>query len=181
MSSIAERRHARTILPRTLSRTYTDFEYSVHIAPKSLGRELRSVFPVLTASKDPILVIPTFQRSAIELLEFGELQTREKDRLLDSFMTWATALRAALLAKSSTVWFDATDPASAQAHFGAPAGCYSDVDGIARVTNYHTTDAGACRIVKHPGWGYACYPAMAFTTAPKELFVEVLSCMNGYS
>lgn len=169
MSANSAARHdktAATVVPPTQCAAFPDLEYSVHIAPKSLKRDVAPVFPAqLIKTSTPLLIIPIFQRAAVPLLEFGDVQATEKDRLLLRFFAWHDAFSAALAIVAPDAWTDATDPASGVARHGPHASCYSDVNGIIRVMSYPTQDAGGCHIVRHPTWGYAVYPATVFTTA----------------
>ncbi len=172
----AERKRDATALDRTRSEKHSDFEYSVHLAPRGLVRDLPTVFPGIDLAG--LHVIPTFQKASIELLHYGEKESLEKDRLLESFLQWASAVRDALRIRDPTAWVDATDPASGLAYFGTSGSPYSDVDGIMRVSTFATTNVGGCNVVQHPEWGYACYPATVFSTAKTELLLQVLEEVN---
>lgn len=169
-----------TKLPPTLSRTFADFEFSVHAPPNALLRELTSVFPDTSIGvRSPVLVIPTFQRSAVPLLEYGDEQDAEKDRLLLRFFEWCGQIAEVVNQLQPLAWIDATDPASGLAWRGKPGSCYSDVDGITRLLRYETLDIGGCRVVAHPQWRFAVYPATLFTTATVEVVVQALVKVNG--
>lgn len=172
----------QVILPPTPSQTYIDFEYSVHIPPRALLREIISVFPGVDISggdraHTPLLVIPTFQRAALPLLEYGDRQAEEKDRLLERFFQWCQQVYDAIKALEPDAWVDATDPASGTAWKGSAGSCYSDVDGIIRLLRYETVDVG-CRVAAHPVWRFAVYPATLFTTAPQEVVKKALNQVN---
>lgn len=172
----------QVILLPTASQTYTGFEYSVHIPPRALLREITSVFPGVDISSDPrvhtpLLVIPTFQRAALPLLEYGDRQAEEKDRLLERFFQWCQQVHDAIKAFEPDAWVDATDPASGTAWKGNAGSCYSDVDGIIRLLRYETVDVG-CRIAAHPVWRFAVYPATLFTTAPQDVVKKALNQVN---
>lgn len=169
-------------LPPTLSRTYDDFEFSVHTPPNAFLRELTSVFPDASICvKTPVLVVPTFQRSAVSLLEYGDVQATEKDRLLLRFFEWCGQVVEAVIRLQPSAWIDATDPASGLAWRGTPGSCYSDVDGIIRLLRYDSIDIGGCRVVAHPQWKFAVYPATLFTTAAPEVIKQALHQVNGLS
>lgn len=170
---------AQVILPPTLSQKFSEFQYSVHVPPKSLKREVVSVFPdaVLT-TQSSLLVIPTFQKSSIDLLEYGDEQAAEKDRLLEQFFEWCECVYKLVKEAQPEAWVDATDPASGTAWKGASGSCYSDVDGIIRLLRYETIDAGGCRVVAHPQWRFSVYPATLFTTATQAVINRVLTEVN---
>lgn len=55
---------------------------------------------------------------------------------------------------------------------------YSEVDGMQTLLHYSTMNAGMCKVLLHPRWGSAVYPATAFTDAPLpqvEAAIEVAS------
>lgn len=170
----------KDILPPTLSRTFNDFEFSIHIPPKSLLRELTSVFPGAQISTNtPLLVVPTFQKSDVPLLEYGHKETVEKDRLLLRFFDWAQRVADAVNRLDSSAWINATDPASGMAWRDSSGSCYSDVDGIIRLLHYESMDVGGCRVVAHPQWRFSVYPATLFTTASPEIITRALTEVNG--
>lgn len=45
---------------------------------------------------------------------------------------------------------------------------YSEVDGVELLLRYRCLSAGMCKILIHPTWGAAVYPASLFTDAPLE-------------
>jgi len=51
---------------------------------------------------------------------------------------------------------------------------YSEVDGVELLLRYRCLSAGMCKILVHPLWGGAVYPASLFTDAPFEAVREVL-------
>ena len=51
---------------------------------------------------------------------------------------------------------------------------YSEVDGMECLLNYKAHNAGFCKILTHPKWGSAVYPATIFAHAPKELVMQLL-------
>lgn len=40
--------------------------------------------------------------------------------------------------------------------------------------NYKAHNAGFCKVLTHPKWGSAVYPATIFTFAPSLLVIEIL-------
>jgi hypothetical protein len=110
---------APTLLPNGI-------EYSVHVAPRSMRRDLSSVLPGVKI--ESVLIIPCSQRAAIDLMNIGSDVADEKDRLLESFVAWAEGARKKLLARSAALvaapsgiagadpcaqlWLDYVDPCS---------------------------------------------------------------------
>lgn len=185
---------AATIVPPTQSAVYSEFEYSAHRAPAALQRELAYVFPDATTTTTTtttttgggplfkrrlaeLIVVPTCQRSAVPLTQYGDAEVREKDRLLERFLAWARPVCEALWRRGH--WADVTDPCTGQAYFGhadAGGGTYSDVDGLERLLKYRADSVfGGCRVVSHPRWRFHVYPATLFTTAPADVVRYVLA------
>lgn len=172
----AERKRQATLQPRIESAKYVGMEYSAHLAPRRMARDLGHVFP--DAPKTDIIIVPTLQRAAMPLLEFGNEQEVEKDRCMHVFFTWARRVRSAILAREPDAWCDVTDPATGRAHFGTPAAGYSDVDGLTKIDTFPTEVVGGCRVMKHPTWAFAVYPATLFTTASWSTLNSVLTEVN---
>ena len=43
---------------------------------------------------------------------------------------------------------------------------FSEVDCFATLLKYPTSNTGCCKVLHHPKWGSAVYPASVVTTAP---------------
>jgi Methylmalonic aciduria and homocystinuria type D protein len=52
---------------------------------------------------------------------------------------------------------------------------YSEVDGMEVLLNYKAHNAGFCKILTHPQWGSAVYPATIFTYAPRHIVIGLLA------
>lgn len=206
-SKAAQRKLKLTLQPRIPSATYCDLEYSAHIIPKPLARDLVHVFPgggitlqsISISISDAIdisiendipvvpdirdtpvnIIIPVLQHSRIPLLNFGADEEKEKDRLLQKFFEWVILLKMGIEAKDSDAWVDCTDPASGRAHIGAAGSGFSDVEGICQVDTYPTEMAGVCRIMRHPTWGASVYPTLVFAHARWAAVKEALDELNG--
>lgn len=148
-----------TILAPTASKKLSDFEYSVHECPKTLCRELKAVFPAAKINETTTLyIVPTFQKSSLPLLEFGEQQASEKDRLLERFLDWGRLVRDAVHRLDAQAWVEITDAASGLPYFGDGNVPYSDVMGVQRTMGYDCELVGGCVIVRHPVWTFSVYP-----------------------
>lgn len=176
-STATERKHAGTLIPRTPSLRWDQLEYSAHLTPRGLLRDVRPVFPDGPLA-DRVVIIPVYQRSSVPLIAFGPTEAAEKDRLLARFVRWASALRTAIALIDSSAWADATDPASGLARFGRTGTPYSDVDGMARVAVVATEIVGGCMTMRHPEWGAACYPTTFFTNASEDVLARALALVN---
>jgi hypothetical protein len=148
------------------------FEISVHTLPPAFRADLAGVLPATPL--DGLLLVPTAQRSAVDLAAWGEEAAREKDALLERFAAWADAVGARLRARG--FWADAVDPCSGLAratpHSHVP---YPEVDAFETLLRWRTSDAGGCRLLLHPRWGAAVYPATLFARAPLD---EVLAALH---
>jgi hypothetical protein len=52
---------------------------------------------------------------------------------------------------------------------------YGEVDALVTLLNYQTTNSGCCKVVLHPQWGSAVYPATIFTKAPKDALAAAVA------
>lgn len=185
-----------TLLPPRLVTQGTDdsLECSVHTLPKQLMREFRHVFAdkylpqeeqdamLMDASKNTdgnndnrdILAIPTNQKARKDLVAIGDDIELEKDRLLNVFISFGQDLCLKIRARG--YWADYIDPCS-----GLPmltTNCnkvYSEVDGMECLLNYKSYNAGFCKILTHPQWGSAVYPATMFAHAPASVVLEIIN------
>mmetsp|Transcript_7785 Transcript_7785/g.11342 ORF Transcript_7785/g.11342 Transcript_7785/m.11342 type:complete len:211 (-) Transcript_7785:391-1023(-) len=173
-------------------------ECSVHTLPKPLLREFRHVFGDQYLEQSPsssmqdddddamdmvdsnesegrleLLAIPTNQKALKDLVAIGDDIEKEKDRLLNVFLNFGRDLCQKLRAKG--YWADFIDPCS-----GLPMltlNCnkvYSEVDGMECLLNYRAYSAGFCKILVHPKWGSAVYPATIFAHAPVDVANELV-------
>jgi hypothetical protein len=55
---------------------------------------------------------------------------------------------------------------------------YNEVEGIQRLLGYRTYSAAMCRVLSHPQWGTAVYPASIFTNAPVELVAQIMELLR---
>jgi hypothetical protein len=133
-------------------------------APKRVLDQVTGIFPGLSAATD-LLVIPTCQRSDVDLVTTGEAADAEKDRLLERFAEWAVALCGRL--SSAGYWCDYIDPCSGLPMMHKEGQTpYSEVEGLTVLLGYRTANAGCCKVVLHPKWGTSVYPATVFARAP---------------
>lgn len=148
-----------------------NMEYSVHACPPAMAREVQSVFPDVNLSG--MLIVPTCQQADYDLVRTGEKIDTEKDRLLERFMEWSQCVCGKLQAQGC--WCDYIDPCS-----GLPMiqqgtnNVYPEVEGLSILLGFKTQNAGCCKIVLHPRWGSAVYPATLFAKAPLQLLLEAI-------
>lgn len=161
-------------MPAPLRAVHTScwgMEYSVHCCPPKLRKEVQSVFPKVDTAQ--LLMVPTCQKAAMDLVQFGEKADNEKDYLLERFLQWAVSVTDILLAKG--YWSDYIDPCSglSMVHQDSQA-VYPEVEGLVALLGYKTATAGCCKIVLHPKWGSAVYPATLFTMAPPDVLEDAI-------
>lgn len=153
------------LMPTTL--LTNELEISVHNCSKMMMREVHHIFPHLKRSHESVLAIPTIQKSRLDIVRMGVEIEEEKDRCLEKFMEFAE--RFIGLLRDEGHWADFIDPCS-----GLPMKTpdsnqsYSEVAGFEHFLSFQTQNAGCCKVLLHPRWGSACYPATIFTTAPYE-------------
>lgn len=172
-------------------------ECSLHTLPKPLLREFRHVFgdqylkgvsqlngtgcaddvmsdaPADAQHALRLLAIPTNQRAREDLVAIGDHIEKEKDRLLNVFIEFGREFCSKVRAQG--YWADFIDPCS-----GLPMmslGCnkvYSEVDGMECLLNYKAYNAGFCKVLTHPKWGSAVYPATMFAFCPVSVATQIL-------
>lgn len=73
-------------------------------------------------------------------------------------------------------WADYIDPCS-----GLPMihretnSVYGEVQALSTLLGYKTQNAGCCKILLHPKWGSAVYPASLFVKAPLKRVKEAIA------
>ena len=172
---------------------FVDMEVSVHECPRRYYAHLaQSVFPSAPLDRSTpgahadLLMLPTFQYTGESLLTQQPSATVEmvKNTCLERFFLVALTLCCWIQRENSAYWFDFVDPSTGQSvlHDTSKAdgvvnlGIYSEVDAAGQLLGYDTSaNVGCCRVLKHPKWNGACYPATMFTNAPRELVLHILS------
>mmetsp|Transcript_26869 Transcript_26869/g.57145 ORF Transcript_26869/g.57145 Transcript_26869/m.57145 type:complete len:206 (+) Transcript_26869:147-764(+) len=171
-----------------------DLECSLHLLPKPLMREFGHVFndeylkfgdsagdavmsdDVNDSSTLRLLAIPTNQRAREDLVAVGDHIEQEKDRLLNVFIAFGKHFCEQLRAKG--FWADYIDPCSGLPMISLNCNkVYSEVDGMECLLNYKAYNAGFCKILTHPKWGSAVYPATIFAHAPAEVVRSMIESL----
>lgn len=112
-----------------------------------------------------LLVVPTCQRSEMDLVQMGEKVEDEKDRLLRRFMAFAKEVCSVLQLEGH--WADYIDPCSGLPMINRSSGSvYDEVEALSTLRGFKTQNAGCCKILLHPKWQSCIYPATLFTKAP---------------
>lgn len=158
--------------PTVLQAPYPDFEFSVHSIPRTHRDEVAAIFP--NVSTEDMLVVPTCQRSAVDLVEWGDDAAREKDKLLIQFQHIAKGVCEALIAQG--YWADYIDPCSGLPMIHKEGNTvYGEVQAMVTLLGYKTQNAGCCSVLLHPSWGSSVYPASFFAKAPVDVVVRAIT------
>ena len=172
MSAARLRTISRQVLPPT--ELVGGFEVAVVACPPALRSDLATTFPGVDLSK--LLTLMSAQKCEHDICNVGPAIAAEKDRLLESFVAWATAVVAAIQARDASYWADYIDPCSGLAVLTSGAHVvYNEVDAFSSMLRYHLQSAGGCRVVSHPRWGTSVYPCSMFTNAPAEIVAEIVT------
>ncbi|CAB1104393.1 unnamed protein product [Ectocarpus sp. CCAP 1310/34] len=145
-------------------------EVSLHTCPRALLRELDHVFPGVDL--DACLAIPTNQKAGMDLVAMGDTVETEKDVLLNSFASFASGLCKQI--REAGYWADYIDPCSGLPMLSGGTKVYSEVEGMQLLLQYQVMNAGNCKVLLHPQWGSAVYPASLFCTAPSDFVQRLL-------
>ena len=158
--------------PTTLS---NGFQFSIHSVPKGFTHDLAPILPGIPLTGDPpLLLVPTCQHSAYDLVNWGEEVSVEKDLLLERFAAWASMICDTLVARGW--WGDYVDPCSGQAvRTKHSHSVYPEVDAFEALLKWKTFTAGGCKVLSHPEWQTSVYPATLFARAPLEVLLEVVN------
>merc|ERR1711988_459403 len=84
------------------------FEFSIHACPKKYRSEILALFPGVNIEE--LLVVPTCQRSKMDLVNTGDPVEKEKDYCLEKFFAFSKAVCKTLSEKN--FWCDYIDPCS---------------------------------------------------------------------
>ena len=151
-------------------------EVSLHSLSDAVKRELRVMFPTIDVSS--LVAMPTCQKARNDLVNIGQEIETEKDRLLECFMSFASKVADEL--EKLGYFCDYIDPCS-----GLSVRCretnkfFDEVSSFQSLLKYETMNAGCCKVLLHPVWGSAVYPATIITNAPKTVMEELLDRLQG--
>ena len=159
-------------------------EVSMHTLPKPLKREFQHVFhernlshiiEALPSTEDcEYLVLATNQKAREDLVATGPHIEAEKDRLLNVFVEFSRHLCEKIHQRG--YWSDFIDPCSGLPMLTPHCNkVYSEVDGMECCLGYKAHNAGFCKILTHPSWGSAVYPASVFCFAPRSVVLEIVA------
>jgi hypothetical protein len=167
--------------PQMISTPHGPIEVSVHQCPRKMRQD---VAVVLRSAREEtlkatgvdilksLLIVPTCQQAQVNLVNYGAEEAAQKDMLLERFAAWASATCDAL--SEQGFWADFCDPASGLPMRSKGNAIYPEVQGLTMLRNYPILNVGACKLVLHPTWGSAVYPATLFTNAPPAVLLDVM-------
>jgi hypothetical protein len=184
---ISDSRYAKQVSPIMTLNTDSKasvIEVSCHELRPAFLREMEGVLP--STDIPGLLAIATMQRSKHDLVQIGENIEIEKDRCLENFMSFARALcdlivKVPLTAQpieedpniSKFYFADFIDPCSGLAMLHQESQkVFSEVDSAIQLLGYATQNCGCCKVLLHPNWGSAVYPATIFTNLPYHLLTS---------
>ena len=169
-------RYGNTLVgAKTIDTATGELEVSVHECRKAFLREME--FVLSGVDLEGMKCIPTMQHARHDLVKIGDEIETEKDRLLETFMEFAKTLCQNLHKKG--YFADYIDPCSGLAMVTQESNkVYSEVDGAQQLLGYSVHNAGCCKVLLHPSWGTAVYPASIFTKAPLEVVTAELEIYN---
>lgn len=140
-------------------------EVHVHRCPRAIQDELDAVFPEKRGGFKEAILITTAQQAGMDLVRTGVVVDVEKDRLLEQFVKFARAVAADLTTAGH--WADYIDPCSGMPGLSrAGSSIFSEVDCFEMLLHYTVSNTGCCKVIHHPVWGSAVYPASIVALAP---------------
>ena len=117
-------------------------------------------------TRPPQAIAICLLRSKVPLDLDGEPQRREKDRLLNQFLTWGDRLRQRELPPCHQLAI--ISPQDGKPLFSSAGPIHIDlvatVHGCLSLPFVRTPDG--CKVLIHPEWRSAVYPGLAITTLP---------------
>ena len=152
-------------------------QWSIHQLPAGLRHEFPMIFPGLKG--DDKVMIVTYQKTSIDLVEYSPLVEEQKNHFLGRFVCWADHVRSILSSRS--YWTDFIDPCSGFPQYHSRGSVsHNDIDAIQQVFNYFVDSVAGCKIVSHPLWKTACYPAILYSNAPIDEIVNAveIACLD---
>lgn len=109
----------------------------------------------------------------MDLVQVGEDVEDEKDFRLERFAEMGERICTAL--EKQGFWSDYIDPCSGlPMHGDNNNNIYSECDGFEILLGYRTQKCGPCKMLLHPSWGSAVYPATLFAIAPAPVLCALL-------
>lgn len=151
-------------------------EVSLHTLSDAVKKELQVMFSSIDVSS--LVAMPTCQKASYDLVNIGQEVEAEKDRLLECFMSFASTVADEL--ERLGFFCDYIDPCS-----GLSVRCkdtnrfFDEVSSFQSLLKYETMNAGCCKVLLHPVWGSAVYPATIITNAPKTVVEDLLDRLQG--
>ena len=166
-----------TIVPPTLLHTQNGcLQFSVHKISAAIIPEIAPSLPqVSSADVKRVFVVPTFQKCGCAVIDFTPEAAVEKDRLLETFVQFASGVQRYVQAQDEAYWCDYVDPCTGYVSVrGASPYCEtSAMESFLPYCREHVgTSAGGCSMISHPQWGLSCYPATLFALCPVEVLME---------
>ncbi|XP_018598789.2 metabolism of cobalamin associated Db isoform X2 [Scleropages formosus] len=140
-------------------------ECAVQLCPQLLKKDFKSMFP--EAPTGEMTVVTVTQKTQNDMTAWSEEVGKERDQLLEKFISGATEICSAL--RNAGFWADFIDPSSGLAFFG----CYTnnalfETDERYRHLGFYVEDLGCCKVIRHNLWGTHVFVGTMFTDAPPD-------------
>eukprot|EP00759_Apiculatamorpha_spiralis_P041178 PhF_6_TR39798/c0_g1_i1/m.59187 len=155
---------------------------------RAMCRDVKDIMPLLrephVSPTVPLYAVVTLQRTSVDLIDFSDTTESDKDTSLKTFTQFAEYLdKSCKGTRENWVAVEWPDPPSGTPFRGPPGvGVYCEVSAMEslRVPGFtfeHVCGpAGGCRVLHHPQWGCAVYPATVFVAGPtKENIVDAIA------
>ncbi|XP_023678095.1 metabolism of cobalamin associated Db isoform X1 [Paramormyrops kingsleyae] len=156
--------------PQSVSKVEEYFETSavecaVQPCPELLRRDFESMFPEAPSSS--LTVVTVTQKTQNDMTAWCEEVDREREELLDKFVSGAKEICFAL--RTAGFWADFIDPSSGLAYFGLYTNnTLFETDERYRHLGFQIEDLGCCKVIRHSLWGTRVFVGTVFTSAPPD-------------
>ena len=152
---------------------YNNIEFTVHECPNIMRKDIQLVFQNDIKIDDDLLLIPTWQKSSLSLLDINDNVSIEMDRLFLNFKNWLLPIKKKI--NENNKWLDASCPFTGKALFGNPSGfIYNELDGLTKLLKYDNDKIGCCGMVYHPEFKDHSYPITVFTNMEFNKLKDIL-------
>jgi len=156
-------------------------QFELHDAPQLLKKEVRSLFPGVSAFSSPnndVSVITMVQKTTNDMSTWSDQVENERESLTESFVGLAKEVCGRL--KSDGYWADFIDPSAGVPYFGLHTNTTMfETDDKYRLLGFRIEDLGCCKVMCHKDFGRKVFVGTIFTSAKsstgtiQDLFVDL--------
>jgi len=138
-------------------------ECAIQSCPQLLKKDFESMFP--EAPSNGMVVVTVTQKTENDMTSWSEEVDKEREAMLDSFVTGAQEICYAL--RTEGFWADFIDPSSGLAFFGSYTNnTLFETDERYHHLGFQIEDLGCCKVIRHALWGTHVFVGTVFTNAP---------------